>query len=179
MGSENQSELVSIGLVRKPVGLSGWMGVTPYGATMELISLPCRIYVKKPGGTSIEEFRLLDLKRHPKGYRAKFDTIDTLEKAEPFRNAEVLISGEQLPPMDDDVYYHFELEGMEVVVDDTSQTLGTVVTVHNYPSVDALEIRRCNREDVIIVPLTPEAVKQINRDKHFLVLDGSVLEEIL
>ncbi len=179
METEKPPELISIGFLRKPIGLAGWLGLTAYGQTLEEIKLPCSVFVKKPRQANPESVRLVTLQRHPKGYRVKFAEVQTFEQAEEFRNSELLIPYEQLPASGENEFYHFELEGMDAFVDRANQHLGTVVSVHNYPSVDALEIRRSDSDGVLIIPLTPEAVKEVNLDGNYLVVNSSVLEDLL
>lgn len=171
------SEPVVIGRIRKPIGLKGWCGVTAYGRALEALKLPCRVLIDQGGGKKNARI-LLSVEDHPKGNRCRFKGVGTREQAEELRDADIVIDNSLLPDLGESEFYHFELEGMQVVSEPGKMFIGTVKEVHNYPSVDALEIERTQGKP-IVVPMTKETVCRVDRESGTISVSVDFLEEML
>ncbi len=175
--SHTDSEPVVIGQVRKPIGLKGWCGVTAYGESLGNLKLPARIILDRARGGKTEGI-LLSVENHPKGYRCRFKGVSNRDAAEKLRDADIIVDNAQLPTLAESEYYHFELEGMQVVAEPDNTFIGTVKEVHNYPSVDALEIERPQGKP-IVVPMTRETVLRVDRATGTISVSVDFLEEVL
>ncbi len=168
--------LIVIATVGRPVGLDGWCRIFPSGNTLAAAALPLRVKagVGKPEITVI----LKELRKDGKGYRGHFDGYENREHIDAIKNFQLFLPKENLPDNQPDEYYHFELEGMAVYSIDRNEYIGTVINVHNYPTVDALEISLKNGKTVIF-PMTKEAVREINKEGSTIFIDDSIIEELL
>ncbi len=69
--------------------------------------------------------------------------------AELLRGRELYINRDQLPKIDDDEFYVYDLIGMPVITDQ-KLNLGHVITVHNFGASDILEVGTSERDSVMI-----------------------------
>ena len=88
----------------------------------------------------------------------------------------------QFLPLDPDnraiCYYHFELEGLTVVEHETERTIGIVTSVQNFPTVDALEVRKLDGSTVL-VSMTEGIIKAVDPAQGVIRVSGAALEEIV
>lgn len=175
-GDSSKEELIIIATIGRPVGQNGWCRVFPYGSTFEYIDPPCRVMV----GTekSYRSIVLEAVRNTPKGFQTLFKDYTTREKVDTLKNINILLKKSELPQNDPDVFYHFELEGMTVISSATSECIGSVRKVHNYPTIDALEVERKNGY-TFIVPMNRDVIKEIDKSERKIVVESKILEELL
>lgn len=169
-------DYVAIATVGKPVGLAGWCRIFPHGNTLEKIEVPYEFMA----GERIPEMRveLIELRKVPKGFQGRFEGYENRDAIDTLKHAQLFISNESLPDTQDDEFYHFELEQMKIYSQVSDEYIGRVKKVHNYPTVDALEIEKKSGY-TFIVPLTKEIVIKIDRSSRKIWVSDSALEELL
>lgn len=175
--SGRELDLTAIGHVGRPAGLKGFCHVVSLGATLERLKSGDTIFVGENPGRARSAV-VAEKKSTPKGTLVRLKEVEDRDGAERLRNSFLYVETSQLPSLHPDQFYHFELEGMSVFVDSCENPYGTVRAVHNYPTVDALEIERDDGSQVL-VPLRPEVVTAIDKHKRTVLLDSSQLDEIL
>ena len=174
--SEKISDYVNIAQIGRPVGLDGWCRIFPQGQTLESLALPTSIMV---GGTKPETLVTINKLRGASGaLQAMFSGYDNSDAVDALKNLVVFVEQVQLPPVAENEFYHFELEGIEAYGEQSGKLIGVVLSVHNYPSVDALEVRRPSGL-VLEVPFNETAVPRIDREARQLFLNEDFLEELL
>ncbi len=167
---------VVIATVGRPVGLDGWCRIFPSGNTLSAAERPLKVEAGYGNPTMV--LVLKELRKDGKGYRGQFEGYNNREQIDAVKNFQLFMPRENLPDNQPDEYYHFELEGMAVYRMEGNERLGTVSHVHNYPTVDALEVTMENGKSVV-VPLTKETVKEIDKENRAIYIDGSLIEELL
>jgi 16S rRNA processing protein RimM len=167
---------VEIGFVQKPVGLEGWCAVSSQGGTLGGLRLPFGVFLGARGRVPVER-RLLAIRRSPKGFACLFEGCDNRECAEQLRGLSVLVPENCLPPLPGARFYHFELAGMSVVSGASGAVLGVVAEVHDYPTVDALEVRKEDGQSVL-VPMTGEYINSIDKKIGRITVSVSSLDDI-
>lgn len=167
---------IAIATVGRPIGLDGWCRIFPHGNTLLATSIPLQVKAgpEKPEIT----LTLRELSKDGKGYRGRFEGYANWERVDTVKNYQLFMPKENLPDNQPDEYYHFELEGMAVYRKGENEPIGTVINVHNYPTVDALEVamKKGNR---CIVPMTKDTVKKIDKESRAVIIDDAALEELL
>jgi 16S rRNA processing protein RimM len=123
------------------------------------------------------ERKLLEVRAAPKGYRCLFDGITDRDGAAKLNNQRIYVTKDLLAPPDEMRFYHFELEGMVVVSRDGATTLGRVKAVHNYPTLDALEIESGHTEPVLI-PMTNDTILSIDRKTATITLAEKNIDDL-
>ena len=80
------------------------------------------------------------------------------------RGAQLAVPVSELPALEPDSYYAFELVGLEVV-DDSDEPFGRVVEVHPGVANDNLEL-----DGGVLVPLVEDAIRTIDVDARRIVV---------
>lgn len=170
-------DLTAVGRIRKPVGLKGWVAVTVFGHTLERLACPCPVLVGR-NPRSTKAMVLTGMHRDPKGYRCRFGACEDRDCAERLREQTVFLHTRRLPRLEEDEFYHFELEGMEAVAAEDGSVIGAVIAVHNYPTTDAIEVR-LRSGGTVLVPMVGDAIAEIDRANRRMVLRTALLGELM
>jgi 16S rRNA processing protein RimM len=168
-------ELVAVGSIGKSTGLKGAMYIYPSGATLTPRSKGWYRVGHNP--QEAEPLYLEQLNGSLPRYIGRFRGVEDRAHADKLRAMILYLAQKQLPDLDSSEFYHFELEGM-TVYDEHNQLFGTVVSVNNYPTLDALDIRRTVGE-MVTVPLDKERVSSIDRHQRTIHIDSSQLADLL
>ncbi|MBN1577068.1 MAG: 16S rRNA processing protein RimM [Chitinispirillaceae bacterium] len=170
------SRLVALGIISKTIGLKGACAVTPYGSTLERFSLPGELFV---GGSESGCTRMVleKVEFREKGPVCFFSGVTAVESAAKLCGLTLFIDQALLPQLEKGYCYHFDLMGLKVVTD-RGRELGTVVAVHNFPTIDSVEVSPPAGEKVMI-PLSEEALVNIDRRGGYLTFHHSFVEELL
>jgi 16S rRNA processing protein RimM len=166
---------IAIGCVRKPCGLQGYCYVDAFGKALPALKLPAAVFLGADPFGAVESM-LREKKETPKGYLCRFNDHETIEQAETIRGVYIFIEQRDLPALKGKEYYAFELEGMSVLAVPGNTPVGVVVEVQNYPTVDALTVRREDASTILVV-LRREIIVAIDREKRCIFVQGSALEE--
>jgi 16S rRNA processing protein RimM len=94
------------------------------------------------------------------------DGISTLEQAEAYRGAHILVAKAGLR-REEDEYFWFELLGLEVRLD-TGEAMGTIFRIIATGANDIYVVKRGKRE--ILVPATSEVVKAIDLESGTMII---------
>jgi len=172
-----QEEWIAIAIVKRPVGLAGFCAVEPFGATLSSLSTPCTVLMGRDLDRA-REATITDIVALPKEYRCRFAEAADRTAADAFRGQQLFITHEALPQRQKDQFYHFELKGLEVFGDEDDDRLGTVVEVHNYPSVDTLEVK-LKEGELVLLPLMDIAIVSIDIAAGRVTARQTYIREIL
>jgi 16S rRNA processing protein RimM len=171
------NDCIAIAIIRKPIGLAGWCGVTALGNSLAQLDAPLTVLAGRSAETArsivIEEIVL-----EPKGFRLLFEGYADRDSVEALRDLTLFLPRDRLPSLDEGEFFHFEMEGMAVVDAESGQEVGVVEVVHNYPSVDAVEVRTVAGH-LAMIPLTRDAVEKIDRAGRRILIRGSQCEDLL
>ncbi len=169
-------ELIAVGKLLRTIGLDGLCALESYGKSMELLEVPIDVWIGLNPKTA-QKSTIEEIQERPKGLVCRFKGINDLQSAEKIKNHLVFISSQQLPALDQQHFYHFELKGMKVYSDSNRQ-IGVVEQVFNFPTTDSLEIRRMDGE-LVLVPMNEDSIVSIDKEKKLVILRQDFLEELL
>ena len=172
-----RSERIAIGWVRKPFGCKGQFYADAFGKALGELKTPFRIFWGN-GEECMNAAVLSERSETSKGFICKFEGNDTVEEAERARGAYLFLDKNDLPKLNSEEFYHFELEGMTVIARPSDTITGIVADIQNYPAANALKVRRENGSTVLI-PITKGVVEKIDRQKQCIFVNGSAIEEII
>jgi 16S rRNA processing protein RimM len=174
--SDMHPHLIVLGVLRKTIGLDGACAFQAFGPTLHHIDLPAPVFV----GGSESTCRQMTLERvdfRPKGPVCFFAGIHDVESAAALRGCNLYIDQSLLPKLEKDSYYQFELIGMKVQTD-SGKEIGSVESVENFPTLDSAFVRRGNGETMVL-PLTSEAVVEVDRLSGYITVRQVFIEELL
>lgn len=175
--SSEPDEMIIIGRIMRAVGLDGLCAVEPLGYTLESIEPPCEVIIgdREDSSTSII---LEEVEFRPKNLVCRFEGCDDKDKADLLRGKNIYIKQSELPLLEQDEFYHFELIGMNVYSDREDELIGVVSDVFNFPSADTLEVKRHSGETTLI-PFINEAVVKVDKSSRCIIFRHSFIEDLL
>ncbi len=174
---DNSEKYIGIATAGKPVGLQGDCRIFPIGETLQSLSLPYTLYVKKRGEYVEEE--LLKISRGSgNGQKATFKNYSSRETVDLLKNQVLYIKENDLPSAKEDEFYFYQLKGLDVE-DQQGEKIGTVKEVFNYPTTDAIDIKLDKDGSVVTFPFRKETVLSVNLSEKIIVVDEELLEELL
>ena len=94
--------------------------------------------------------------------RVQIKGVSTRNDAENLIGEELFISRDQLPALDDDVFYQADLIGADVLDDKTSSKIGKVVGIYNFGAGDILEIKFDDMKQTEMLPFNESYVKNVD-----------------
>ena len=156
---------VSVARIKGPRGFKGELAATLYNPSSQTLRAGLKVALQREDReyqTALEFVKTLNRR-----VALKMEGIDNEESAAEWCNAEVLVEKDDLIPLPDDAYYHFEIEGAEVVEKDGCR-LGIVDSVDSFPANDVLNVRTAEGE--IMVPFIKQVVISIDAVGKIIVV---------
>jgi 16S rRNA processing protein RimM len=161
------SRIVEAGRVGRPHGLDGSFYVTrarprllEQGAVLSVAGRPAT--VERRAGTDARPI-------------IRLAGVSDREAALALRGEALVSSSGALPELAEGEWWAHELEGCEVR--DGERLVGTVSRLLEFPSCEALEVRRAGGEGELLVPLVKEAVRGVSVGERRIDVDVSFIEE--
>ena len=99
----------------------------------------------------------------------RFDGIDNPEDAGFLTNQIIYNRADQLPDLDDGVYYQYQLVGMNVV-DDNGKELGKVIEIIETGANDVYVILNEQNGREILIPAIKSVIKKIDLKSNLMVV---------
>jgi 16S rRNA processing protein RimM len=152
------SELVNIGRVGRPHGLDGSFfvegasereGAFKVGTVVQVDGVPAEIVGSKRG--------------------AQGRPVIRLDRTVP-RGASLAVRRDELPQLEDDEYYTFQLVGL-VVEEEGGRVIGRVSDVVDYPANDVLEL-----DTGVSLPLVEACVRQVDLENGRIVVAAGFVD---
>ena len=97
------------------------------------------------------------------GAIAAFDQITNRNAAEAARGTELVVSRDDLPPLEEGEYYYSDLVGLPCFSSDGTD-LGRCIAVYNFGAGDVLEIQKPD-DKKFMVPMNADAVTSWNDER--------------
>jgi 16S rRNA processing protein RimM len=155
---EELNELVVVGRVRRPTGIKGALLVEVYSGIPDRFAIGDQVIVDG------KEYEIVETGKSGLSAKLRFDWIDSIEKADRFRDLELSVPAEELPENPPGVYYHYEILGSNVITVD-GQYLGRLT-----------EILETGSNDVFIIAGKPAPGKSTGAEILVPVLEGVIVD---
>lgn len=130
---------VLIGRIRKAHGLKGEVSVEPTGDNPARFKKLSRVFLRNKVG-DIREVKVLKVRTAAGHPLVLLEGIEDKTAADTLKNQEVLIPESERPPLPKGRAYYDEIEGMQVVDDESGESLGTVREVLDMPAGEVFVI---------------------------------------
>lgn len=151
---------IEIGLVGRPHGLRGEVGVDFWAESPDLLRGTLWL---RPGRGAPRPHTVAAVRRHQGRPLVLFEGIGDRSAAETLRGMHVLLPKDRLPePAEDEVYLH-ELLGLRVLLHDTGTVLGTLDNVQMPGGQEVWSIRTADGKEVLL-PAVEEFVAAMDMD---------------
>lgn len=166
-------DLVAVGKVLKPHGVRGEARVQILTDFPERFENTPQVYLVAPDGKV--ELRAVEGARFHSGWvLLKLAGFDDPEAVSAHRDWVVSVPEDELVELEEDEYWHFELEGLEVR-DETGAILGLLEEVLQTPGHDLYVVRGPSGE--ILIPAVGEFVLSVNLETGVMVVRPPVFED--
>jgi 16S rRNA processing protein RimM len=166
------AEFVIVGRVRNAHGIRGELVVEPITDTPELIfAAGRRVFAGTVRGDVAPDRRELHIDRaspFKEGLIVAFREIVDRTSAEQWRNRYFLVSRGEVASLDEGEVYVHELIGMHVRLE-SGDALGDVVAVYELPHGLAIDVRRVDRGDTVLL-LYEQSVLAADRESRTLTV---------
>ena len=153
---------VAVGFVRAPHGIQGELAIDP------MTDFPERFL---PGSVVLAgdtKYTIRGVRTHQKALLLTLDGIDTRTKAEALRDRLLEVPEGDLPPLEEDAYYRFDIIGLQVV-DEAGTILGKIEEVLETGANDVYIVR--DAESELLIPAIDSVVKEVDLETRQLVVE--------
>ena len=154
---------VTVGRIRAAWGLRGDVSVEVLSDSPKRFA-PGGVLWLKGKSTLVERSR-----RGKRGLLLKLDAVNDRTQAEAMRGEELTILPEQVEPLPDGTYYHFQILDMRVVTD-IGEHLGVVSEIIVTGSNDVYVVHQEGRRDILI-PALPDVVLDVDVESGSMLVN--------
>ncbi|WP_214000647.1 ribosome maturation factor RimM [Arsukibacterium sp.] len=173
MSDKDDKDLVVLGKFGAVYGINGWLKVVAY------TDIPEGIFDYTPWQIKLQgnwlPVQVASWKRHSNGLIAKLDGISDRDIAQRYVNAEIAVTAQTLPSLEEGDYYWKDLMGL-AVVNEAGYHLGEVSDMMETGSNDVIVVK-ANRTDAFgkkerLLPfLTDTVVKSVDLAEKRIIVD--------
>ncbi len=166
-----ENDLIEIAVIKGPNGLKGKMWITPYGDSFERFSAYTHLIIGNQGISR----RVISCAQRKGKYIIELEGITHVDHVERIKGEPLFITRQQLEPLREDEFYWRDLLGSDVV-DMEGKAIGELVNIFSAGSNDVFVVDRIKQ---YYIPVTKEVVREISLEKKTIVIDTSLLEDLL
>jgi 16S rRNA processing protein RimM len=160
------SEYITVGKITAPYGVQGAVKVIPLTDFPERFSAKRHYFLVKE--KLKREVDAWVVGRRKRELIIKIDGIDTPEQAREYRNALLQVPREEVWPLPEGHFYHFQLIGLQVKTEEGT-VLGTVVDILETGSNDVYVLKDEQGKEFLI-PALKEVVKGIHPEEGLMLV---------
>jgi 16S rRNA processing protein RimM len=172
--SAHRRDLIQIGHVIRLHGLTGLLRIVSYAQSGETFLKAGSVFIGKTE-EDLEERNVVSIRKHGSVYLLKVSGSESVETAEELQGADIFICREALPEKEEGEFFHFELLGLDVYLED-GQYLGILKKIFPTGSNDVYVVE--GRGKQYLVPALYQVVKQVNLSEKKMVISpmGDLLD---
>lgn len=148
---------IAIGKVLRAWGLKGMVKIQSYAESPERFLQISELHVDGKEDTIV--LSLERVRKHKKAVLLKFKGHDRLEDVEGLVGKTLYLEKEDLPPLEEDEYYWYQLIGMEVWTDG-GKWVGRLEEILDTGSHDVYVVRQGERETLI--PAVRDVIQKVD-----------------
>ena len=164
------SLFILIAKIGKTRGLKGEFFLRSFAENSKSLFSFKKFYVLR--SSIMEEVNFEYIKQSNKNIVAKIKSIDGIDEIKAFGQKDIYILKSELPELDVNEAYWFELEGMQVI-NLEGQHLGHVQKVNNFGANDILEVKPINKKiKILLIPfIKNRIIISINKLEKSVLVD--------
>jgi len=163
----NDKEFILVGKVVKPHGIRGEFCIKSFADSPFLFDEIKRIFLRegrrRPQPVTVQSWRM-----HKGMVLMTVNQVADRNRSEELRGAEVLVRAADLPEVEDDEFYLYQVEGFDVVLEDGAP-LGVLKGFIEAPGHDVWVIATPDKKEVLL-PAVPEFVLDVDMEGETIVV---------
>ncbi len=160
-------ELITIGKIVGYFGYKGEVKVTPLTDFPERFNQLKQVKINKKG--QVSTINVEKVKVHNDVILVKFSGIDSKEQAQEYRGSLLQIEENEIYPLPEGYYYHFQLKGLQVV-DDKKGLLGELTDILETGANDVYAVKSPYYGEILI-PAIKEVIKKVDLENKIMQVD--------
>jgi 16S rRNA processing protein RimM len=172
VNKEDLNNYICIASIGKPRGLNGEFFINSFCDPKENLLKYSNFYIQDD---LIKNFKIEYIKKINLKMYAKILGVNDIDSIKKFTNLEIFINKNNLPEINENEAYWYELIGMQVIDLKTKDVLGIVKNLNNYGSSDCLEIAPTNssidNKKRLIPFITDKFISSINRKESIIFVN--------
>jgi 16S rRNA processing protein RimM len=153
---------IPVGRVISTHGLKGEIKFKYYNEVDDDIYRYTSFLAKKSGSEII--LNPASVKPHKRVFRIHFQGLDSVEEVSFLMNQELFVREEDLPGLDHDEYYEYQLIGLDVV-NEKDEKIGRVESIMHGKGNDVMVVAG---DEEIFVPMMEEYILAVNLEGSFV-----------
>jgi 16S rRNA processing protein RimM len=159
-------DLILIGQVVRPHGLTGLLRIVSYAESKETFLRAGSVFLDK-GEEELVERKVVSIRAHRSVYLLRLSGLRSVDEAQFFTGAGILIRKDSVVRSDEDEFFWYELIGLDVYLI-TGQYLGVLKGIFPTGSNDVYVVENEGRE--FLIPGIHQVVKEINIAQKRMVI---------
>ena len=164
-----QDTHIQLGTIQGVFGIKGWLKIFSFCRPKEQILDYTKWQLRKPGNASV--YKLQEGKLQGNKVVAKLNNIDDRTLAESLVRSEIWVAKSELPDLDDNEFYWFQLKGLTVITMDGEQ-LGRVKKMMETGANDVIVVQdEIDKEEILIPYVREQVVKRVDLEKKTIMVD--------
>ena len=166
MGQKDLKDLILLGHVIRPQGLAGLLRIVSYAQSTETFLRAGSVFLSIDKKEFIKE-KVVSVKPHGSTCILRLSHINSIDQAERYKGAEILIRKESLSKKEGDEFFWYELIGLDVYLL-SGQYLGVLKKIFPTGGNDVYVVEGQGKE--FLIPAIHQVVKEINiGDKKMII----------
>ena len=159
-------DLILIGHVIRPHGLAGLLRIVSYAQSRETFLEAGSVFLKTCQN-ELYERKVVSISPHRPGFLLRLLGLNSIDKAEVFKGAGILIKKDSLTKKDKDEFFWYELLGLDVYLI-TGQYLGVLKEILPTGGNDVYVVENQGKE--FLIPAIHQVVKEVNIPQKRMVI---------
>ena len=159
-----------IAKIGKTRGLKGEFFLRSFAQNPEALFSFKKFYALS--SSAMQEVHFEFMKQSNANIVAKLKSINDVDEIKAFGQKDIFVLKSELPKLEDNEAYWFELEGMKVI-NLEGKNLGQVQHVNNFGANDVLEIKTLNKQknNILIPFIKNRVIISIDKSKNLILVD--------
>ncbi|MGE5389435.1 MAG: ribosome maturation factor RimM [Deltaproteobacteria bacterium] len=154
-------DLISIGSIAGTFSHDGTLKVYPLTDFPERFKKMKKVRLEYGG--KLEEIPVESARPHKGLYLLKLKGIDSMEKAGEYKHARIVIGQDELMPLPEGEYYHFQLEGLRVI--DNERGLLGILTEVLATGANDVYVVQSPRFGEVLIPAIKDVILGVDLEK--------------
>jgi 16S rRNA processing protein RimM len=159
-------DLLLMGKVVRPHGIEGALRIKSYAQSEDSFLNAGTVFLRSSSGET-REYAVASVRPHKNTFLIKLEGLNTLEEAEKYREATILIKRDSLPREEDDEYFWHDLIGLEVYLRG-GEYVGTLKHIIPTGSHDIYVVQEGRSE--VLIPAIHEVVREIDLVNNKMII---------
>jgi len=162
-----QHDHAMIGEIIKPHGILGEVKIYPYSEQPENFKNYQEIVLQKPAGDETETYKIVKCRVRGKLALLQLAGVTSREAAESLQGSRIWLKKGDLPVLDTDEYYWYQLKDL-LVVTESGQELGRVSKLFSSMAHDVMVVTDGGHE--FMIPVKQDIIKRIDEQEGKIII---------